>query len=121
MQIEKIALKMGGFFGPPPVTFTFDVKNGYMSRETSNNSYLVIDDKDHQIELTPRSLKIMSTKLYNLHLEYWKKEYIDHNIMDGTQWTVEIYYADGKVKEIYGSNKYPQNFEKLEKIFSRVK
>ncbi len=46
----------------------------------------------------------------------WKKRYINSNILDGTQWELVIEYGDKKLKS-YGSNSYPDEFNKLRIAF----
>ena len=49
-----------------------------------------------------------------LHIGEWKKEYEDLEVLDGTQWSIEIEYEDDR-KPVYirGSNAYPNNFHEL--------
>lgn len=53
-----------------------------------------------------------------LRLGEWKHKYVDPCVLDGTQWELTIEYNNGyKTQKFYGSNAYPWNFNKLEKIF----
>lgn len=49
-------------------------------------------------------------ELLNLHMGEWKKEYYDPGVLDGTQWSVDIRYTDGKKRHFSGSNMFPYNF-----------
>ena len=57
-------------------------------------------------------------KLYNeLYLHEWKKNYNDPNVLDGTQWELEI-KLDGRRKSTYsGSNDYPSYWKELIEMF----
>jgi len=47
----------------------------------------------------------------------WKKEsYVDHNILDGTQWSLVVTTNDLEEIRVGGSNKFPNNFGKLRKL-----
>ena len=48
--------------------------------------------------------------LENKKIWEWNKEYIDQNILDGTQWEIEFSNSVKKVKS-YGSNKFPNKKE----------
>ena len=52
-------------------------------------------------------------KLWDIHMGEWKKEYINPDVLDGTQWSVEIRYNDGKECHFSGSNMYPYNFNEF--------
>ena len=62
-------------------------------------------------------LIVHQERIADLHLEDWQDEYSDNDILDGTQWSLKISFDNGKNKEIFGSNKYPDNFEAMKKLF----
>ena len=43
-------------------------------------------------------------------LEEWNTEYINNDVLDGTQWEVKVKLSNGKELEYYSSNDYPQNW-----------
>ena len=47
-----------------------------------------------------------------LNLGDWKKYYCN-DILDGTEWTLELTFSNGKVKKFCGCNAFPYNFDKL--------
>lgn len=49
-------------------------------------------------------------------IDGWKNKYEDNSIMDGTEWKLQITYKNGEIKEYYGKNDFPNNFEYLDKI-----
>ena len=53
---------------------------------------------------------LMLEELTELHIGEWKKEYEDHCVLDGTQWSVIFKYTDGKKRKFGGSSRYPYNF-----------
>lgn len=79
----------------------------------------------HSLHPEVREIALSLTKteflnrLRELHIEGWKSKYIDPDILDGTQWELEIYFYDGhKPVTIAGSNAYPDNFADLEGMFA---
>ncbi|MFL2662008.1 MAG: hypothetical protein ACJ0G0_00735 [Alphaproteobacteria bacterium] len=52
--------------------------------------------------------------LDKINIWEWKKEYVDHNILDGTQWEINFSNSLKKIKS-YGSNKFPNK-----KIFNNL-
>ena len=46
----------------------------------------------------------------------WKEEYNNPDVLDGTQWSLDIKYADGREKHYWGSNLFPDNFEAFLKV-----
>ena len=55
------------------------------------------------------------TKFWNLvdklDIWQWKKEYIEKEIHDGSEWELMIDRKGKKRRTIYGSNLYPKNFK----------
>ena len=55
--------------------------------------------------------------LRNLHLCEWRRKYLSTDygvhVLDGSAWSVEIYYKDGKKKKWEGLNAYPYNYNDL--------
>ena len=47
----------------------------------------------------------------------WKSKYDNSDVLDGTQWSVDIKYDNGTpAKHFWGSNKYPYNFDRFLEI-----
>ena len=45
--------------------------------------------------------------LKRIHIGEWKRDYENLDILDGTQWSLELYFSnDKKAVKIYGSNAY---------------
>ena len=54
-------------------------------------------------------------------IKEWKEEYTNHDVIDGTQRSLVIEYADGKEKEYWGSNMFPDNFDDFLKVIEMEK
>lgn len=109
--IQKLTLNIGGFFSGHTIrTYTIDGES-------------VCLHVDHSLSYTPpgtEEVECLLTKkelvdgLRELHLNEWRKEYIDPCVMDGTQWELEICFSTGRRPlRIGGSNAYPYNFDNL--------
>ena len=60
-------------------------------------------------------------RLFNeLHIGEWRKNYhtkrFNVSILDGKDWSLKIFYNDGKFLEYGGCNAYPYNFKQLEDL-----
>ena len=111
-SINKISFSIGGYF------------DGYETRTVLLDGEAVRMTITHSLHPEEREIALSLTKteflnhLYELHIEGWKSKYIDPDILDGTQWELEIYFSDGyKPVNIAGSNAYPDYFADLEKLF----
>ena len=61
--------------------------------------------------------KILDSLYGRLFLHEWKKKYVDLNVLDGTQWELEIKLTKGRKRSYYGSNMYPPYWENLKRLF----
>ena len=100
-HVKSITFHMGGFH------------QGYIKRE------LTIDPQTKivTINAAEKTEDESDEKIYalmQLYLPEWKREYMDHDILDGTQWELKVAF-DGDVKPLVctGSNAYPYNFNEL--------
>ena len=50
----------------------------------------------------------------------WEKDYIDQGVLDGVQWELMIDKKGKQRRRIYGSNKYPKNFEALTNLINDI-
>lgn len=109
---NKIIFSIGGYF------------DGYETRTVLLDGEKLRMTITHSLHSEVREIALSLTKteflnrLRELHIEGWKSKYIDPDILDGTQWELEIYFSDGyKPVTIAGSNAYPTNFAELERLF----
>lgn len=58
------------------------------------------------------------TEVFDCGVSEWDSTYVDHNILDGTQWSLEI-TGDFETINIIGSNAYPDGFDKLLTVISK--
>lgn len=113
--VTSIKFSVGGFF------------DGYteITIRKNDNGAFVKAQKTFGYEELPEPKQITSAKwqrivnqLYGqLYLHEWKKEYVDPNVLDGTQWSLDINLTNKRVRHYYGSNDYPPYWTELKKIF----
>jgi len=54
-------------------------------------------------------------KILDENILKWKNEY-SNNVLDGEEWELEMEFDNLQNFESYASNKYPRNWEKVNKI-----
>ncbi|GAP02773.1 hypothetical protein FPFC_022230 [Fructobacillus pseudoficulneus] len=58
-------------------------------------------------------------KIRKMHLGEWRFYYTQPEIMDGTQWSIDVYFNQGEdVINYHGSNAYPSNIAEFSKFLS---
>ena len=98
----------GGFRGP---SIQIEYKKNNFEISFMNQGSIIT----HFIK-SPSKIKWDNFFLFldNIKIWEWKKEYVDPNILDGTQWEIEVSNSSKKIKSC-GSNKFPnkKNFKGL--------
>lgn len=112
-HICSITISYGGYCdGTEDRTLTRDGDKICVKREFFNGS----KDDGKTFYEGMRWQDLMDELAY-IHMGEWKSEYMDLDICDGTQWSVDITYDNGtRSKHFGGSNKYPYNFERFLEI-----
>ena len=106
--ISKLSFHIGGFFWGYEMR-TCTVSGDQVTMMVIHS--LVNKEPDQDIQIKKENF---ITGLKNIHLGEWKKRYFEPLILDGTQWDLEIQFADGrKPVRFSGSNAYPYNFNEL--------
>ncbi len=112
-DLESIEVYYGGYF-----------QGGKRWSISFNGSQIVVDSIfKHLPEFDGVDLELPSfddmtrveflRKLWDIHMGEWKREYINPDVLDGTQWSVEIRYNDGMKRCFSGSNMFPYNFNEF--------
>lgn len=58
--------------------------------------------------------------VYNVGLWEWEDEYVDPDVLDGTQWTIRVRMQNQEEHEWYGSNAYPAVWKKFIRAVNRL-
>lgn len=62
--------------------------------------------------------KLFMERVERLYLGEWKRNYIDHCVLDGEQWELNVHYENpADTVTVYGDNEYPYNFDELVALF----
>ena len=67
----------------------------------------------NSVEISDLEWKRFWNKIDLLGVWDWEKEYFDQDVMDGVQWELMIDRKGRQRRRIFGSNKFPKNFEAL--------
>ena len=113
--INKVVFCIGGYWG------------GYKTRTYTVDGEKIHIDIEHSLILEPSNIgegeieemdkEYFLQELEDLHIGEWRKRY-NSEILDGTQWKLEIYFSNGhKPIKIYGNNAYPYNFDRALALF----
>lgn len=112
-KIKKIKVSIGGYHQGHE-SLSIDLKTGEMTYSHS------IDEEDNlSISLYPDVLEDFKDKLIGTNILNWKRNYDDNEILDGTQWEVELVRAKRNIKRS-GSNHYPKEWEEFCKLISEI-
>ena len=109
-KIRRFEFTYGGFFGGfESRSFEADGETMVPVSEFSRTS----DPFDLPVN-EPCAKKEFIDGIAELHIGEWKRNYDDHSILDGTQWSLELTFEDGhRPVRIHGSNAFPWNFNDL--------
>lgn len=88
---------------------------------------LEIEENINLFEYTINKNKIKSNNINNKlvtqfiddlyrAIDGWESNYENGNVVDGTEWNLQIIYINGKIQGYSGRNNFPSNFEYIEKI-----
>jgi len=103
---ETLEIRIGGFSGPCYGLVKVDETLEYQSNGCSNGAVHV------SIVPTTARWKAFRCKLDKFNVWYWRRRYVDDNILDGTQWEMKLCYPDRRILTS-GSNDYPPDFNLL--------
>jgi len=94
-------IKIGGFHGPSYSVELRDGKLHYTADEPARQKKI-----EKAVTPTEEQWRQFWQKMDQVRLWQWSREYVNREVLDGTQWNVRIKY-DGKSLVASGSNAYP--------------
>lgn len=111
-HIYSITVTYGGFFG------------GSERRTLSREDDKIAVERMSSRQKEPKdplyegmNWRDLMEELSYIHMGEWKSKYDNSDVLDGTQWSVDIKYDNGTpAKHFWGSNKYPYNFDRFLEI-----
>ena len=109
--IEKLIFSIGDYFEKNTViTITFYADKMAVKKEDMYQSKYVEDE----IVVNKETRYNFIQKLQNLHLNEWKSRYDNLSGLDGTRWSLDLYFSnEQQTIHFDGSNAYPSNFDEF--------
>lgn len=117
-SLKYLELEIGGYFADGSRLRFKDSKV-----QSSLTSFVFGEFDGHNSavnKVTPEQERIFIEGLNDINVVNWSGEYIDHQVMDGTQWTLKLQYNGNLRKHIHGSNKYPRDFIQLLELCNSI-
>jgi hypothetical protein len=99
----KLEFSIGGYAGP---CHNVMLENGKLTYQHSNEGIYFNPNEATEIIPTERKWINFKKKLDIIDVWGWEARYYDPNVLDGTQWGLEIDYGIKKISTS-GSNSYP--------------
>lgn len=113
--VTSIRFFVGGYFGG--FTEVKIKKNDKGALVEVSSTPIIYEPTEPSQITTGKWYRIVNTLYNNLYLHEWKKSYVDLDVLDGTQWELDIKLTDKRVRHYSGSNEYPPYWKELVKIF----
>lgn len=123
--IEKVFFFIGGFFNDNHFIDISLESDSYMltyrhilpwsSKSTSGN-----DPIEEKRPLTKKEAVYLHDLVDRLYLCEWPRSSINKDILDGTQWSIDIKFQGRRTIKKFGSNKFPPYFPELEKAMRKL-
>ena len=112
-DIEEIKVFIGGYMP--------DNYNIYINFDSGNVIWSddFIQENKRELILNKGQITYIKNELKEANVLSWKKDYIDKYILDGMQWSLDI-KTNNKEKRIYGSNKYPKEWDRFYKLIFSI-
>ena len=114
--ISKIRFDIGGFFTGNQI-YTYTISGDKVDWNIGGFSFVDFELPDHR----PETKQELLDTFREFHIGEWKHNYVDPNVLDGTQWELVIEYSNGKKPaKYYGSNAYPFSFDEFSEFMGDI-
>ena len=107
--LSKLVFSISGYFdGHVTTTITFYDECMKVKKE---HLYEQESDEEQTVDYPDNKESFMQA-LQDLHFGEWKSQYVNPEVQDGTQWSLELHFSNGqRTVSFSGSNAYPDNFD----------
>jgi hypothetical protein len=110
-------------FGIKDSEYLIDIKNAKLYSFISNRSLMrdtYAENEGYQkvMDLDRGKIDTFLDQAEKLGFTEWKHEYVNPDVFDGYQWGITIFFADGKLKIISGSNAHPDTWDGMYDAFN---
>lgn len=114
--VTSIKFSVGGFFqGVTDIIIKRNDKGAIVTVEQIRYSEQPVETEISSAKWN----KIVNTLYGPLYLNEWKKDYVNNDILDGTQWSLDIKLTNNRKRSYHGSNDYPPYWNELLKVFRK--
>jgi hypothetical protein len=113
-DIKNLKASVGGFFGG-----YYSVDLNFESRQLKWRLQGAGNEEYYEKRIQRKTLDKFREGLMSVDILSWDLEYIDSDILDGTQWDV-IIVTNEKNIEVVGSNKFPEKWTKFCQLVREV-
>ena len=113
-EVEGIALSLGGHGDRESFVMVRDFDGKPCWRVEAGADGVVRQFKTPRGKTRRRNLGQLRRALEVSQVHRWERSYIDHGIVDGTQWEFQLNLTGGRVIVSHGSNAYPEGFDALQ-------
>lgn len=100
---ERFSAHIGGFLG---ASYSLELQNGVLTYTTFGKGHM--NPKHETITPTEAQWREFRKALDDLRIWKWHAEYPSNGVVDGTQWSLDIGYADHAL-HTHGDNNYPDD------------
>ena len=115
-MVEALEFEVGGYFEGTTRTTIRKNPKGALVHVDYYNGIPDIPPADRQITHL-RWMRLVNRLFNELYVHEWKKKYIDPDVLDGTQWSLEISLSGRRKRTVYGSNAFPPYWRELMSLF----
>lgn len=114
--ISKIRFDIGGFFTGNQI-YTYTISGDKVDWNIGGFSLVDFELPKYR----PETKQELLDTFREFHIGEWKHNYVDPNVLDGTQWELVIEYSNGKKPaKYYGSNAYPFSFDEFSEFMGDI-
>jgi hypothetical protein len=113
-NIKRIEASIGGYFGTS-YTFKVEFDRGEVIWEASGDDF----EPALMIQMDIEGMNTFIEAIRKCRVLSWKRKYVDLNVLDGTQWVLEIQYNDILIKKS-GSNDYPEEWDGFCEVIQKL-
>jgi len=114
----SVRLWVGGFFDGYTDVIIRKTEDGALVEVIKTMEYVNPEPK----KISAEKWQKIVNKLYSeCYINEWKKNYADYNVLDGTQWGLEIKLSNNsarpRIRHYKGSNAFPPYWNDMKKVF----
>ena len=112
----KLEAFVGGYTGN---SYELVIDFGSMQAEYIILEYGYTPSEKYSIDFSEEDLEQFLLALDEIKLLHWKESYVDHGVLDGTSWSVKLYFHNSTF-ESSGTNAYPKKWSQFCEILEKL-